>query len=236
MTIDLETAGRDFAQQVEDLLDGVLRRGDKDDAGQPRIRTLKQGTRYVIRSGPEDKFGAMPLYANGKHVGDLEVSYYCAIDSAGQYLAVRKSSFQLSSPQEGTPLLRLDYDQAAHSVPAVHWNVHAERGATSVMLARCNPKHAGLVSQVHLPVGGVRGRPCLEDFLELLICEFNIDRHDPWRTLIKEGRRDWRVRQTRVLVRDSPEQAADVLRRLGYTVTPPEAGAPAPNVEMLHCR
>lgn len=236
MTIDLKRASETFAQEVQDLLEGVLPRGPKDSAGQPRIRVLKQGARYVIRTGPEDRAGAVPLYSGGKHVGDLEVSFYCAPDSANQYLAVRKSMFQLTSPQEGTPLLRLDFNQAANKVPAAHWNVHAERGATSVMLARCNPRHEGLLSQVHLPVGGVRARPCLEDFLDLLITEFNIDHHGSWQDLIEDGRQRWRILQTQSVVRDSPETAADVLRRLGYTVTPPQDGLPPWNQTMLRCR
>jgi hypothetical protein len=236
MTLDLHAASTAFAQEIEDLLEGVLPHGSKDQPDQSRIRVLQQAARYVIRTGTGEKAGGMSLYSEGKHVGDLHVSYHCARDQANDYLAVRKSMFQVTSPQEGTPLLRLDFNQAANAVPAAHWNVHGERGATSVMLAWCNAKHSGLLSQVHLPVGGIRGRPCLEDFIDMLITEFGIDSHRGWASLIKAGREKWRTLQTKSCVRDSPEAAASVLRRLGYDVTAPVGGLPTSNSDMLRCR
>jgi hypothetical protein len=236
VTLDLHAASTAFAQEIDDLLEGVLPRGTQDKPDQPRIRVLKQGERYVIRTGTEDQAGGIGLYSDGKHVGELHVSYHCAPDRADNFLAVRKSMFQLTSPQEGTPLLRLDFNQNANKVPAAHWNVHGERGATSVILARCNPKHSGLLSQVHLPVGGTRTRPCLEDFVDMLVTEFGIDYNNGWAKLIQDGRQKWRTFPTKSVVRDSPEAAASVLRHLGYTVTPPEGDAPEPNTDMLRCR
>ncbi|MCP2255749.1 hypothetical protein LY13_004531 [Prauserella aidingensis] len=132
-------------------------------------------------------------------------------------------------------MLRLDYLHVAHSTPVAHWTVHAERGATSVLLARCNPRHEGLLSQVHIPVGGPRYRPCLEDFLERLVVEFNIDARPGWENAVENGRQTWRETQTRAVVRDSPEIAAEVLRRQGYTVTA-AADPPAQNRSMLRAR
>lgn len=78
----------------------------------------------------------MRLLHQSRHVANLRLSYQCAPDQAHTYLAVRQSTFEVKSAEGGTPLLRLDYDHAAHSVPAAHWNMHAERGAASVLLAR----------------------------------------------------------------------------------------------------
>jgi hypothetical protein len=236
VTLDLNAASTAFAQDIQNLLEGVLPPGKGEPSNQPRIRVLRQGARHVIRTGTEDKAGGMRLHSEGRHVGDLQVLYHCEPDRADRFLAVRKSMFQLTSPQEGTPLLRLDFNQAANKVPAAHWNVHGERGATSVMLARCNPRHSGLLSQVHLPVGGTRGRPCLEDFLDMLIAEFGIDHAADSDALITAGREKWRLFQTRAVVRDSPDVAASVLHHLGYTVLAPETGTPTPNVDMLRCR
>lgn len=188
MTFDLHAATTGFVDDIQALLDGVLPSSAGEPAGHRLIKVLRQDERYVIRTGPEAKAGSLRLYSAGKHVGDLHVSYHCEPDRQNSFLAVRKSMFQLTSPQEGTPLLRLDFNQDAYKVPAAHWNVHGERGATSVMLARCNADHSGLLSQVHLPVGGTRGRPCLEDFLDMVISEFDIDRHDGYAELLKAGR------------------------------------------------
>lgn len=236
MTLDLLAATTAFAEDIENLLDGVLPRGDGEQADQPRITVLQQGERYVIRTGIDEKAGGLRLHSDKKYVGELHVLYHCAQDRDNSFLAVRKSMFQLTAPKVGTPLLRLDFDQKAHTVPAAHWNVHGERGDTSVMLARCNSKHSGLLSQVHLPVGGTRARPCLEDFLDMLIVEFDIDHHIGWNDLIKAGRQKWRTFQTKALVRDSPEIAASVLRNLGYTVSAPEADPQPTDIEMLICR
>ncbi len=133
------------------------------------------------------------------------------------------------------PLLRLDFDEKAHTVPASHWNVHGESGATSALLARSNVDHEGRLSKIHLPVGGVRYRPCLEDFIEMLICEFQFDTCDGWRHALYDGREQWRSFQTRAIVRDMPDAAADVLRRIGYGVAAP-AIPPQRNRDMLRAR
>jgi hypothetical protein len=72
-----------------------------------------------------------------------------------------------------------------------------------------------------VPVGGPRMRPCIEDFLQMLIVEFGFDAVDGWRRVIDDGRVLWRRRQLAAMIRDDAEYTAEVLRdRLGYEVTP----------------
>ncbi|SEF29270.1 hypothetical protein SAMN05421837_104616 [Amycolatopsis pretoriensis] len=238
MTADLHEESVKFAQQIQDLLDAVLPMSEAEDQEVRKLKVIEHEDSYAIRPGTLQKVGAVWLTKGGDHVADLHLSYLCALDRSRGFLAVRKSKFQLTSarPKEGPPLFRLDFDNKAHTVPAAHWNVNGERGATSVLLARCNPDHVGLLSQVHLPVGGVRYRPCLEDFLDLLLTEFKFDRNPAWQDRIEDGRESWRRLQTRAIVRDSPEDAAEVLAKLGYSVTPPDSGHTATNLEALRCR
>jgi len=238
VTADLHEESVKFAQQVQDLLDATLPTANGEDPEVRKLKVIELEDSYSIRPGTLQKIGTVWLLKDGDHVADLHLSYLCALDRSRGFLAIRKSKFQLTSvrPKEGTPLLRLDFDHKAHTVPAAHWNVNGERGATSVLLARCNPDHVGLLSQVHLPVGGVRYRPCLEDFLDLLLTEFRFDRLPTWRERIEEGRESWRRIQTRAIVRDSPEDAVEVLSKLGYTVTPPDGGHTETNLAALHCR
>jgi hypothetical protein len=233
---DLDRETRTFGQTIQDLLDAVLPTKAGDDPEQRRLNVIRQVPWFVVRPGTEEKPGKIKLLHNGEHVADLSLNYRCLADQSGSFLAVRKSSFQLTSRQDGPPLLRIDFDHNAHTVPTAHWNVHAERGATSALLARCNRKHVGLLSKIHLPVGGPRYRPCLEDFLEMLIKEFNFDSQTGWCDAIREGRETWRTFQARVVVRDSPEAAADVLRQLSYQVEAPADGAPEPNTDVLRAR
>ncbi|OZM72652.1 hypothetical protein CFN78_13530 [Amycolatopsis antarctica] len=233
---DLLTTTKAFAQEVQDLLDAVFAVPAGADLAVRQIKVLSHGVYHAVRAGTLEKVGSIPLYAGEKPIASLLVNFRCEPDQTGEYLAVRKSEFSISSTLEGTPLLRCDFDQKAHSVPAAHWNVHAERGAVSVLLARNNRKHSGLLSEVHLPVGGSRFRPCLEDFLDMVVREFKLDTKPGCDGAIAAGRENWRVKQTRSAVRDSPAAAAEVLKKMGYAVTPPEGGHRSPNTDMLQCR
>lgn len=235
MTFDLDESTTAFAQEIQDLLVAVLP-APKGKQELQQLKVIRQDDWRVIRPGTLEKPGSIPLLNQGVHVANLGIYYRCAPDQSRSYLAVRTSQFEVRSVQESTPLLRLDYLHDARSVPAAHWNVYAERGATSVLLARCNPKHQGLLSKVHFPVGGTRYRPCLEDFLEMLIVEFNIDTCPGWEGAVQAGRERWRVFQTKAVVRDSPAVAAEVLRKLGYKLTEPADGPPEPKTDMLQGR
>jgi hypothetical protein len=234
VTFDLLRESEKFAQTVQDLLDAVLPVDPKADIEHRRLNVLKQDPWYVIRPGSQKKLGAIHLLADGEHLANLSLTFKCGPDRVSRYLAVRKSSFQLQWLGEGPPLMRLDFDHKSHTVPVAHWNVHAERGATSVLLAKCNPKHVGLLSKVHLPLGGTRYRPCLEDFLEMLIKEFKFDTKSKWSDAIEVGRESWRIKQAKSIVRDLPDIAARVLENeLDYKVTPPSSGHPPRNEAVL---
>ena len=75
----------------------------------------------------------------------------------------------------------------------------------------------------------------LINFIEMLLCEFKFDRNPGWRTALRKGRTNWRTFQTKAIVRDMPESAATVLRKLGYQVTPPDP-VPNGNTDMLQAR
>jgi hypothetical protein len=78
------------------------------------------------------------------------------------------------------------------------------------------------MSSLHIPVGGARFRPCLEDFIQFLIAECQFDAKPGWQACVEAGRERWRRRQAAVVARDMPEEAARVLRELGYTVESPD--------------
>lgn len=89
--------------------------------------------------------------------------------------------------------------------------IHAERGAVSNLLGRTNRDHSGLLSKLHLTVGGSRMRPCLEDFIDLICYEFRFDLLPGAQETLEAGRERWRRRQIGALVRDAPEEAVRVL-------------------------
>ena len=104
------------------------------------------------------------------------------------------------------------------------------------LLVRNNPDHSGELSKLHLPVGGARMRPCLEDLLQLLVEEFLFDAMPGALQAIENGRVKWRRRQLAAMVRDDPEEAVRVLRdELDYKVIPPTSGVPGVRFDRLRC-
>ncbi len=140
----------------------------------------------------------------------------------GRYLAVENSSFALFASLDKTPVLRVDFLRDMHKVPAAHIQVHAHRGALSHLLSQAGHKTPHDMSSLHIPVGGARFRPCLEDFVQFLIAECGFDSMDGWEKCVRDGRERWRRRQAAAVTRDMPEEAARVLRELGYKVKSPE--------------
>lgn len=111
--------------------------------------------------------------------------------------------------------------------------MHAKRAALAALLVRNKPDHSGDLAKVHLPVGGARMRPCLEDFLQLLIGELGFDAEPSAQSVIDAGRVRWRRRQLAAMVRDDAEEAARVLQELGYGVTEPTAGPRSSRLDRL---
>jgi hypothetical protein len=78
--------------------------------------------------------------------------------------------------------------------PIAHWQVHAERGALSHLLSRAyehDPRSVPRphdLSSLHIPVGGERFRPCLEDVLQFLITNCGIDSVPGWDAPVLSGR------------------------------------------------
>lgn len=226
----LEDASARFATEIQETLDGVL----------PGTRTIvsrrsEDGTRFLVQ--PEERRG-LALLVGGECLAQLSLTIYLGLDRTGRYLKAVRSDFVVSSVLDRTPLIRLDYRNDMTTAAVAHWQVHAERGAFSHLLARAHAMDTSRVgkphelSSLHIPVGGERYRPCLEDLLHFLVQECGVDRHDEWLAVVEEGRERWRRRQLASAVRDAPAYAATVLQELGWTLEPPQV-EPAENVKAL---
>ncbi len=190
--------------------------------------------RYVIRPRVGGQGGAnVPLHVGQVRVGGLALFFRCQWDHQGKYLAVEESQFALNWGAIKDPLLRLHFRRDPRSKPASHWHVHAERGAFSALLARSDVSNPHSLADLHLPVGGSRMRPALEDFLQFLIAECGIDGQDGWRARLAKEREVWRRRQVAAIVRDAPDEVLRVLRENGYDVAPPAGGEMEPRPEQL---
>lgn len=185
------------------------------------------GNKFVVKLQGEK----MPLLVDSKVVGYLGFSMDQQLDRSGQFLKTTGSKITVWSKIDKTPLVRLEYDAAMRSAPIAHWQVHAERGAMSFLLGRAHLRDSSRVakphdfSSLHFPLGGERFRPCMEDVIQFLVHDCGVDALPGWQEVIEAGRESWRRMQLKSAVRDAPEDAAWVLRDLGYTVEPPDGPA-----------
>jgi hypothetical protein len=170
----------------------------------------------------------------GADLATLRVNYKLCTDAFSQWLAVEHATFELKASIDRAPIIRWDYDRDARRKPSSHVQVTAHRGALSHLLSRLSHPTPHSLESLHIPTGGERFRPCLEDVIEFLITDCGFSGRPGWQQVVREGRAKWRRIQTGVVVRDAPAVAADVLRRLDYTVTPPEGGDVPERLDKLH--
>lgn len=155
----------------------------------------------------------------GETIGMLQLDYALCPDRAGRHLAVRTSAFQLKERRGKKPIVRIEYVRDARSVPCSHLHVHAESGLFTELLAATGHPSAAAIESIHVPTGGDRFRPCVEDFVQFLIEECGVAAREGWQEEVLEGRERYRQIQTAAAVRDRPEAAIAELRRLGLTIS-----------------
>lgn len=158
------------------------------------------------------------------------VLYELTSDSSGNFLAVKSSKFELQVAT--SPGIRFEFERGYTSAPCAHIHYSGVAGLLSPALMQNfqdksgNPRKKGRLDELHLPVGGKRFRPSLEDFLYFVIAECGFRGKPGWETALLRRRRNWLYKQTAAAARDFPEAAAKTLRELGYTVTAPEGFTP----------
>lgn len=217
----LEEQAINFASRVDATVRDTL------GVDESTIRSRSHGHRLLVTM--VDPRG-VALHVDGRIVYRLKVHFWCAWNDAQSYLAVQKSAFIIVHERYREPIAHFDYQRNAYGVPASHVNVHthhpafreAMKDAGSGSRAR---RSKGQVGKIHLPTGGHRFRPCLEDVLEMLIVDFKIDCAPSWKASLQAGRAHYKVGQLAAAVNDNPAAAIAALRRMGYHVEwPPAAG------------
>lgn len=212
---ELKALAEGFGQETGDLLEHVLPQA-------PAIEVVGLADRYVVRPATRGGRGDIPLFIEDAIAASLDISVKCRLDSTNRYLAVETSSFTVKALPDRQPIFRFDYDRDRHSAPHAHIHVHAHRGALSHFLSRADHRAPHDMSSLHLPVGGSRLRPCLEDVLQFLIEECGVTPLEGWKDHVERGRERWRRKQVRSIVRNIHVDAAEALRSIGYEVVPPE--------------
>ncbi|KAF4409590.1 MULTISPECIES: hypothetical protein [Streptomyces] len=228
----LDVLATEFADKLTLLTRGVL--GEDS----PRFHAIETGHR--LRVAPikaDERSRRIPISINGEPCLSLLVCYYCCWDGSSTFLATDQADIKLFYDRTPDPLLRFEYVRGSNEPPGAHIQVHAHRDEMAYLLrlAEAGRPKQGLkrrklprLSEMHLPVGGHRMRPALEDVLLFLHREFAVDVVPGWRNVIRDHLHEWRRLQLKSAVRDSPDDAAEVLRAMGYLVEPPKVRGPRP--------
>lgn len=221
----LEAEAQAFGDKIGDLLTRSLPKA-------PGILVSEVNKKVRVRPGGQtiegQERGGVPLFIQGQQLAWLRINYSCRPDAARRYLTVDGSKFWIVSTKDRSPLIRFEYVYDARNTPHSHIQVHAERGTLTHLLTRCGHDRAHDMSVLHIPTGGSRFRPNLEDVIQFLIQDVGVDFIEGWHSAVNEHRAEWRAIQTRTAARGMPHEAAEALRILGYQVIPPPQGEPEP--------
>lgn len=237
---DLIALAEEFADSLTTTVRGIL--GPEV----PRFAAIyvpkSKGKRHLVvrtQSPRGQESPPIPIMIHGLRRLDLIVELRCTWDGHRDYLAIEKSAIAVRMTGTSEPLFRWEFLRSPLSrIPSAHFQIHAHRdeivylllagGATSPRAVKRAGELASdqpdlpRVCDVHIPLGGARFRPCLEDVLQFLIEEFGISCQNGWRPAIEAGRLNWRKIQAGAVARDFPDEAARVLESLGYEVTAPK--------------
>jgi hypothetical protein len=210
-----------FAATLDSLVEKCLPRA-------PGITVTSFDDRFTIVPGDQhsEKKGGVPLAVQGDVLAYLRFNYLCRFDVTREFLAIDKSKVWIVAAVDNTPIFRYEFLYEADRVPHSHIQVHGQRGALSHLLSKAGHPSPHDMAALHLPTGGARFRPNLEDVIQFLIVDCRFDSLSTWRQAVDRERAASRVIQTRSVVRAMADVAAGQLERMGYAVTPPNEGHP----------
>lgn len=211
----LHAKSEEFAQSIATTLDLVLP-GDTSITSRP----LESGGGTTV-STPH----MINLYRGGTECWRMHIRYRCTWSSSSTYLAINDSRLAVHRVNGGVPLIGFDYLRHPNGAPASHINVSGiHEDITSHLPDHGKAGHpheqALKSSKIHLPNGGHRFRPALEDVLEMLITDFHVDHHKKTAMeAIRQGRLDYRQRQLWAAVTDDPNTAHQALKSVNDDYT-----------------
>jgi len=153
----------------------------------------------------------------------LFVSHTLKLDPEGMYLADSKSTYSLQVGEtDDVAFASWDYTREPQNpYPLAHLHVYDTGQRTRSLLDQAE-RFKDQAADLHLPVGGRRYRPCLEDVVEFCVLEGLVNKRDSWQEALNTHRDLYLDRQLKAAARRGQSQVAEVLREAGWTVTPPQ--------------
>ncbi len=210
-----EQAGR-FAKELSGLLNSTVCHGVRVTSIISSPRRAVVG--YKISKDDQDTTEGIPVTRSAKHpTCYIGLSYRLGADDAGKYLMVTSSFIGLfADPDLDQVLFHYDYERdKGDGYPEAHLQVCADSPAWSVISERTGQTNRPL-QKLHLPVGGRRFRPTLEDLIDFIVTEGLADAQHGWHSRVEAGREQFQRRQLRAAVRRDPDSAIALLREEGH--------------------
>jgi hypothetical protein len=208
----------DEAQRLANDLTDTLNGSICDNA---HLEAKTSGNRFFLGQMPETPPEDRPIEAlRGDFIPIaghedqlfLRAHWRFGASSSGRYLKTEWSEFGLfvwtKDPTNPAPVIRLEVDATRDpdAWHVAHLQVHGESHTLGqVWGARQEPPRA--LQDLHLPVGGFRYRPCLEDFIEFLIEEHLVPGKPTWKAAIERTRVEYRRTQLSALISKNLEAA-----------------------------
>jgi len=223
MAAKLEKQARLFAANTSDLLNKTVASG-------VRVSSLRTAERHgIIGAGISKKRSvSLPISispSSKRAVVFLYLLHSYELDPEGVYLTITQSTMSLYTSQEMEDdqlIVGIDYARnPKNRFPGPHLHVAGQRDDLDAIYLGDERKTRKL-RDLHLPVGGKRFRPTLEDLVEFMVTEEMVDPKPDWDQVVQEHRTRWEAIQLKAAVRRNPQDAADALRADGWAVTPPK--------------
>jgi len=217
---NLGTGVREFAETTQHLLnkticDHALVSGVVD----------RDGTRAFVGTHIDRfSFQSSPARLRSKAKTPLWLDFSCHLmidEGEGLFLAVQSSFFGVSVGRQDDrrPILHYDFERGKDRYTEAHLQVHGRHKELEEYALDIGAKDR--LAKYHLPVGGRRFRPCIEDVIEFLVAERLVDPKSGWDDVLECERKTYRMKQIAAVVRKNPGTAINELERLGYRMAPP---------------
>ena len=216
---DLKAQAREFAGELSDLLNHTVADGI-------RLRSYmdRQGGAVIgYQASEKNPLGdSVPLTTSQAPARlYLSILQTLELDDSGTFLTTSKSSYTLEANSDKIPILTYDFvREPPNDFPEAHVHIHGESDVLRGML-QASGREKNKPADFHLPVGGRRFRPCLEDIIEFCILERLVTPRKGWKNALVTSRDKYHDQQFKAAVRRNLAAAAEVLKRHNWQVTEP---------------
>jgi hypothetical protein len=214
---DLRNKVRDFVAETNDLLNRTVTDHRIEFYGgwlSEEWPTVGWAGYQVRANGPPGE--AIPLAIGRRAITSyLHVIHTLVLDER-RYLTTLQSSYAVYADADmSESLFHYDYDRDPdNEYPKAHVQVPGESSTLNALNERSG--QSKMLGDLHIPVGGKRYRPSLEDVIEFVIVEGYAQEKDGARAALDEHRTRWEKRQLAAAAYRDPEAALEGIEQTDW--------------------